>query len=550
MRLTFAACRLAALCWFITAACSSSPTEIDSEAGKGSKVQVSPLSVDFGSQGTTASLSLENGTGRGVGFSIVERAKWLSVGQESGTLWGKSSRTISLAADRSGLTPGTYSTEVTVSSDFGGGAETVSVSLTVPGSGGSPATLVVTPLQVDFENTATSQSVTLSNTGDTSLSWTAAENATWLSLAATSGSIAGKSTRTLSLQVDRSGLGAGTYTSGVTISAGSAGSANGTVTMTVSNVTPSEPEPDPPPPPSSSVSLAGRVVDQFGGQGLAGITVTFGRSSAKTDATGRFALAGDPVSSESALSLSGAGVYPRETFAKTGDDQWRVVPSSFNMGAFDDMARQDYARHTIRWVAAPTVYVDAIPEGFQAGPELDRWISEVQAQAAAFVTEWTGSTLRPRDVIVTSRPPQDFSAGTIVIHFSENDSRYGNNSNYIGYARMSWSRTGELSGAAVWLRYGRYAGDRYAPKRQGILGHELGHAMGYGHMDGSTLSFMAPSLGSKTGLSPFDQEAALLVYTRAPMNSPTDVDNATTYRGSLAPAGAPMFSEYICGAGE
>ncbi|HET6637397.1 MAG TPA: hypothetical protein VFH82_01250 [Gemmatimonadota bacterium] len=301
-------------------------------------------------------------------------------------------------------------------------------------------------------------------------------------------------------------------------------------------------------PPPSSVALAGKVVDQFGGQPLPGLKVTYAGVTATTDATGSFSIPGSPTTSLSALTVTGTGYYRRETYAKTGDSVWQVVPTTFNMSAFDDVARDEHASYTLRWLAAPTIYVDTTPEGFEAGPELDKWISQVQVQAAAFVTDWSGQTIRATDVIVTSRPPQDNSSGTIVIHFSENASDYGNG-DYIGMTRMSWSTSGTMSAATIWLRYKRYSGDGYAAKRQGILGHELGHAMGYGHMTSGTASFMEPSLGSKTGLSAFDRQAALLVYTRAPRNTSHDIDSSTGYR-ALAPSGMPRITEWVCGEDE
>jgi hypothetical protein len=296
------------------------------------------------------------------------------------------------------------------------------------------------------------------------------------------------------------------------------------------------------------VALAGRLVDQFGGHALAGLQVQYAGKTTTTDAQGAFTIPGDSTTTLGALTVSGTGYYRRDTFAKTGDRQWAVVPTTFNMAAFDDLARDEHASHTIRWIASPTVYVDTRPEGFEAGPELDTWISQVQVQAAAFVSDWTGNTIRPADVIVTSRPPQDLSAGTIVIHFSENSSDYGNQE-YIGMARLSWTSNGMMSAAGVWLRYKRYSGDNYVAKRQGILGHELGHAMGYGHMTSGTLSFMEPSLGSKTSLSAFDRQAALLLYSRAPRNTSHDTDSSTSYR-ALSPAGAPMTTEWVCADGE
>jgi hypothetical protein len=305
-----------------------------------------------------------------------------------------------------------------------------------------------------------------------------------------------------------------------------------------------DPEPDPEPDPDSTVLLAGTLVDQFSGQPMAGVSVRYAGRNATTNASGFFSIAGTPTSTWGDLTLSGGGIYTRRTYARSGDTRWQAVPSAFDMGAFNDVARDEWAPYTVRWVARPTVYVDTRPEGFQAGPDLDQWISEVRTQAAGFISSWTGGTVRAADVIVTSNPPRDYTPGTIVIHFSESSSDYGNSSSTIGYARVSWSQGGAIAGSAIWLRYVRYA-DRPA-KRTGILGHELGHAIGFGHMGGATVSFMQPSIGSNTDLSAFDRQAASLLYSRAPGNTSPDTDSSSSVSGSLSPSAFGGAAEWVC----
>jgi len=151
---------------------------------------------------------------------------------------------------------------------------------------------------------------------------------------------------------------------------------------------------------------------------------------------------------------------------------------------------------------------------------------------------------------VTSSPPSDFSPGTVVIHISDDDSDFGGFSSAIGFARLSYQSSGAISGSAVWLRYSLYPGTSKADKRKGILGHELGHAMGLGHMEGSTESFMEPSIGTSTDLYDFDRRVASLLYTRSPHNSAPDTDSSGGYTGSLAPSALPAVREWMCGAGE
>ena len=294
---------VAVLCgWLVPACNSSSPVDVDSEGGKPDKLFVSPVDIDFGSTESAASLTLTNTTSRPLAWSASETAGWLSLEATSGTVWGNSSRTIELSAHRGSLAAGSYRTNVTVSGDRGAGSDAVSVSVTVPSASQEPpdsgntsvASLSVSPLQVDFGSTATTASVTLTNAGDASLSWTASEGKGWLSLGSSSGSVPGNSSRALALTVDRGSLTAGTYTGSLSIAAGTAGSAAVNVTMTIESSTPSP----------SSVVLAGRVVDQFGEFPLAGLRVQYAGETATTDDTGAFSLIGDPTSTLSVLRVS------------------------------------------------------------------------------------------------------------------------------------------------------------------------------------------------------------------------------------------------------
>jgi hypothetical protein len=335
----------------------------------------------------------------------------------------------------------------------------------------------------------------------------------------------------LTLNATRGSLAAGTYTGTVSISAGVAGSASVAVSMTI--------------PVSSSVALAGQVVDQFGTGGKGGLTVEFAGETVTTDGSGRFSVPGSSSSTLRALTLSGSGVYRRGTFARTGDDLWRVLPSSFNMNAFNDLARERFAG-TIRWATAPQIYIDARPEGFSGGSEFDLWLTEVQGYAAAFFSQWTGHQLSAASVRVGTSPPADLTPGTIVIHFSENSSRYGGSSSVVGRAYSSWWSDNSMAAATIWLRFARSGGESGALFRQAVFAHELGHTMGLSHMDGSTASIMT-AVVSVADLTGFDAQAASFLYGRSPGNTAPDNDSAGSYRGALAPARAPVTEQWVCG---
>ena len=103
-----------------------------------------------------------------------------------------------------------------------------------------------------------------------------------------------------------------------------------------------------------------------------------------------------------------------------------------------------------------------------------------------------------------------------------------------------------IAAAIVWLRFERFSGPANAGIRRAVLCHELGHALGMGHMDGGTSSIMTPSVSAST-LTSFDQDAGLLLYTRSPGNTSPDIDNAATFRGSLVPSRAVGSYDWVCG---
>ncbi|HJU86265.1 MAG TPA: hypothetical protein VJ788_02725 [Gemmatimonadota bacterium] len=511
--------------------------------------EVSPASLALTVEDVSGAVYVTNAGGAPLTWSW-QGPSWASVEPAAATTAPGSTTTVVITPNRTSLSDGTHSSTLTF--DSNGGQRSVALSVAVA----SPARLSVSPLQVDFGSTGTSSAVTIANGGGRPLVWSAGESAAWLSATPTSGTLAPHSNATIQLFADRGASTAGSYVETLSIESG-AGPAAVEVVMTVpapdptSPPPPSPPPPSPPPPspppPSGSVALAGRVVDQFGGNGVAGVTVRFAGQTVTTDGSGAFSVPGDPSGSLRDLALSGPHVHSRVTFARGQDTQWRIVPESFDMASFNDVARE-YEPRTIRWMQSPSIYIDTRPEGFAGGLELERWISEVRSDAPAFVSDWTGGMVDPGSVTVGNSPPPEGTPGTIVIRFSENDQRYSG-PNTVGMARTFWSGDRSISSAAIWLRFERYSGPSQTNLRRAVLGHELGHAIGMGHMNGSTPSIMTPSVSSPS-LTGFDGDAGLLLYTRSPGNTSPDVDSQATYRGSLTPSMAVGSYNWVCGAEE
>ena len=261
----------------------------------------------------------------------------------------------------------------------------------------------------------------------------------------------------------------------------------------------------------SSVEIRGQVVDQVTGAPLDGIRVSGSGVSTWTGADGRFLL---QVPGGSHVTLSGTGYYERVASLAASAGRFALVPRTFDMAAFNDVAR-DHSAGTLRWIASPAVYVDVRPHAFAAGGAVPAdWVEQVAALAPRFVSDWTGGALSARSVTVGSDPPQPGTPGTIVILFDEDAARYPSASS-AGTATPSRDGDGVIVSATVRLRFSGLTGASASISRQAVLGHELGHALGLAHMDGGTASMMAGIVRTPE-LTAFDRAAGALLYSRLP----------------------------------
>jgi uncharacterized protein (TIGR03437 family) len=123
-----------------------------------------------------------------------------------------------VSAEPAGLSPGTYTGAIQISATGANNSPaSIAVTLTVVQPA---ASLAVSPQSLAFQATAggaapAAQTVSISNGGGGTLSWTASGGAFWMSLSPTSGSAPG----TLSIAVNPANLAAGSHTATVTIAA-------------------------------------------------------------------------------------------------------------------------------------------------------------------------------------------------------------------------------------------------------------------------------------------------------------------------------------------
>jgi hypothetical protein len=182
---------------------------------------VSPTSLDFGTSDTQKSFSITNTGGGTLTWSLSSSQSWLSVTPSSGS----GNANIAVNVNRSGLSSGSYNGVITVNSN--NGILAVSVTMQIPVLTQDPV-LSVSPTSLDFGTSDTQKSFNIVNAGGGTLTWSLSSNQAWLVPGLTSGS----GGATIGVTVNRNGLNSGTYSGVITVTS-NGGSSTVSISMTV-----------------------------------------------------------------------------------------------------------------------------------------------------------------------------------------------------------------------------------------------------------------------------------------------------------------------------
>lgn len=186
--------------------------------GVGPILDVSPLSLSF-PPGTT--INFFNVTNAGDGdliWSINETIPWLSTNVSGGV----NNQTLTVTVNRAGLSQGTYTGDIMVTSNAGN--ETIAVDMEVPPP--MPA-LGFSPTSLSFAATVSQLYLDIFNQGTGTLSWNITPSEPWVSVEPASGD----GDLPVSVMVDRTGLPDGTHSADLNITSNGG---NGTVPLMVS----------------------------------------------------------------------------------------------------------------------------------------------------------------------------------------------------------------------------------------------------------------------------------------------------------------------------
>lgn len=185
---------------------------------------------------SSQSYTLTNTGSASINWSATKAQSWVSLSAASGTLAAGASAivTVSINSAASSLAAGTYSDTVSFTNTTNGSGNTSrGVTLTVNGSTPTPGALSVSPATglaasgaVGGPFSPSSQAYTLTNTGGSSINWTASKTASWTTLSSSSGTLGAGASTAVTVYINSSAntLTAGSYSDTVTF----ANTTNGT----------------------------------------------------------------------------------------------------------------------------------------------------------------------------------------------------------------------------------------------------------------------------------------------------------------------------------
>jgi uncharacterized protein (TIGR03437 family) len=202
-------------------------------------IAAAPFSLQFvytagGTIPTSQSIQVTNSGGGTLNWSAATTASWLSVTSASGT----APSALSVLVSPVGLGIGSYTGDVQISAVGASNSPvSIKVSLTVAPAA---AVLAVSSQTLTFNYTVggalpVAQTVSITNGGGGTLSWTASSNATWLGLSPASGT----APSVLSVSVNPGTLAAGRYAGSIQIAAGGATNSPQTISVSLTVTAPS-----------------------------------------------------------------------------------------------------------------------------------------------------------------------------------------------------------------------------------------------------------------------------------------------------------------------
>jgi sugar lactone lactonase YvrE len=188
-------------------------------------LEITPLALAFIEQqnsddSATQDIDIKNKGSQPINWTASADMSWIKISETSGTTLPGQSDVINTGVDVGGLTAGTYTGIIFITSETGAQWKiTVTLTVTPP-----PPTLSVNPLSLKFTSYNGAQppalSLSITNTGGGVINWTASSDSTWILINKNKGTVSSGNPDTLIVAADITSKSQGTYTGNITIAGG------------------------------------------------------------------------------------------------------------------------------------------------------------------------------------------------------------------------------------------------------------------------------------------------------------------------------------------
>jgi hypothetical protein len=282
---------------------------------------------------------------------------------------------------------------------------------------------------------------------------------------------------------------------------------------------------------ASLVGMTGRAVDVFSSapQGALSVRIESG-ASATTAGDGMFTLSAP--AGQHTVTVTGNGVVERQTGmrAPASGAVVSLIPSAFDLAAFDEMCRSG-SEGLRRWDTAPKlVVIEAVLEFTSetnathiataerlSGSDRDALVADLQAG----LQQLSGGAFGAFSTVGVESPDAGSSVSFFIREGAVVVARFRNlraSTGSLGFGRWATRSSVTVAGAVMLDRDFDAAGGSL---RRVVRVHELGHALGWGHVAART-SVMNAVVGTEPNA--FDRDAARLAFQRPPGNMAPDRD--------------------------
>jgi hypothetical protein len=185
------------------------------------QIALSPTTMSFKNKGKNAPndqpFTISNTGGSRLDWSASTDVSWLGLSPVSGSVNSSQSRNVVLSADITGLNPGSYSGTITVSGNAPNSPQTIAVDLTVTNGARVRVNRNKLAFIAPTGETASAESLVLTNDGDEDLEWSIEGQAAWLSFSTVSGVLAPSASVQLTVTADATNVDPGMYVEPFTI---------------------------------------------------------------------------------------------------------------------------------------------------------------------------------------------------------------------------------------------------------------------------------------------------------------------------------------------